>query len=77
MNDTEGHVCSLLLNPCHQLSTVQHMTYTFYTSVDRDQCLQLVNYNQGMVADEQWALTRPGGEEGNRVLARLLYAGIS
>ena len=75
MNDTEGRVCSLLLNPCHQLSAVQHMTYTFYTSVDRDQCLEWVNYNQGMVADEQWALTRPGGDDGNRVLARLLYAG--
>ena len=75
-NDTEGQVCSLLLNPCHQLSAVQHMTYTSYTSVGRGQCLEWVNYNQGMVADEQWALTRPGGDEHNRALARLLYEGI-
>ena len=76
MNDTEGPVCSLLLKPCYQLSTVQHMTYTFFTSIDHDQCLRWVNYNQGMVADEQWALTKPGGDEKNRVLARLLYVGI-
>ena len=76
LNDTEAHVCSLLLNPCHQLSTVQHMTYAFYTSVDRDQCLQWVNYNQGMVADGQWALTKPGGDQLNRALARLLHVGI-
>ena len=53
LNATEAHVCSLLLYPCHQLSTVQHMTYTFYTSVGRNHCLQWVNYNQGMVANEQ------------------------
>ena len=76
LNATEAHVCYLLLHPCHQLNTVQHMTYTFYTSVGRNQCLQWVNYNQGMVADEQWALTRPGGDGYNRALARLLYAGI-
>ena len=73
-NIEEGS-CFLIPAPCPQATKDQKMLYMMFTNVDRDECLEWVDYVAEMTSDARWALTKAGGDSSNRVLARVRYEG--
>ena len=69
------NLCFLLSNPCPQASSDALMVYTLFTDVPRDLCLEWVDYTPGMPTDKRWALTKAGGDDLQRIVARMTYMG--
>ena len=51
------------------------MTYTLYSGVNREQCLEWIDRYKGIPVDERWVMTKVGGDDQERVLARMFYGG--
>ena len=73
--NTSESLCFLLSNPCPQTSNEALMVYTLFTDVPRDLCLEWVEYTPGMCTDKRWALTKAGGDDLKRTVARMTYMG--
>ena len=71
----EHGTCVILPASCPQATTGQNMKYTIFSGPDQGHCIEWVNYTVSMAHDERWALTKVGGDNHNRVLARVLYNG--
>ena len=76
--NTSENICSLLSTPCPQASSDTLMVYTMFSDnyhIPRDLCLEWVDYIPGMPTDNRWALTKVGGDDKQRVVARMTYNG--
>ena len=76
--NTSENICSLLSTPCPQASSDTLTVYTMFSDIyhiPRDLCLEWVDYIPGMPTDKRWALTKVGGDDKQRVVARITYNG--
>ena len=67
------NTCSLLSAPCPQASNDMAMVYTIFSDIPHDQCLEWLDFSPGLLTDERWALTKVGGDQLNRVVAKVEY----
>ena len=73
--NTSESTCTLLSVPCLQASSDILMVHTLFSDVPRDLCLEWVDYTPGMPTDKRWALTKVGGDDLQRVVAKMTYNG--
>ena len=71
--NTSENRCFLLSTPCPQTSSDTPMVYTMFTDVPRDLCLEWVDYTPGMPTDKRWVLTKAGGDDLQRVVAKMTF----
>ena len=73
-NSSDG-TCQLLPATCPQASDDPAMTYTIYTRIDLEQCLEWIDHSRGIPVDARWVMTKIGGDEEKRRFARMIYDG--
>ena len=73
-NSSDG-TCQLLPATCPQASEDPNMTYTIFSRIGSEQCLEWLDHYQGMPAEERRVMTKIGGDSKQRVMARMIYDG--